>query len=110
MLVVVVNRMWEIHWLTWTACFLAPVLCWAWPASCGKSLFQRASNLGRTLMLKTLNVIDSLKNNIPRLHPTLWRMASHDSHELPWQRVEIAANHLLLVPPASTPDLILTDS
>jgi len=35
-------------------------------------------------------------------------MTSHDPHELPWQRVEIAAHHLLLIPSSSTPDLVLT--
>jgi len=37
-------------------------------------------------------------------------MISHGSHEDSWQTVKIAANHLLLISLASTPDLILTDT
>ena len=40
----------------------------------------------------------------------LWRMISHDLHEFLWQKVEIAAHHLLLISSFSMSDLILTYS
>ena len=38
----------------------------------------------------------------------LWKMISHDLHELSWQRVEIVIHHLLLISFFNMSDLILT--